>query len=1007
MPNNFTRKTNEDRMKEITERLEKGVAELFTSENYKTYLKTMSKFHNYSFNNTILIAAQKPDATRLAGFDAWQRKFHRSVKKGEHGIRIIAPITTKERRLVGRINPETKEAILDEEGKQILDDVSVEATRFRMTTVFDVSQTEGEPLPTLGADELMGNVAYYDTFIEAVKDVSPVPIRFDDIDIDGYYQREDKEIVIKNGMSEVQTMETIIHEMAHSILHSKEELEDKEVKKDRLTREVEAESVAYTVSQHFGFDTSEMSFGYIAGWSSGREMKELKSSMDLIRKTSADIIDKITEKVIELENEKPLLDNPYFEIYQRSNTTENRSVEFQPLSKLRERNLTVLKDNFDKVYTGELTEGVTLDSIYDMFTSGEVEGQDFRSILTGDVIVLNRNGRERAFFVDDSGFMEIPEFYGEKEAANENVVEMPKKTKTKGKIKEDKIASASAMDVYDYEGFINMVSMALPRLLPDIYSKSEIKVMDINKMQNVHEKAISILPPNSITGPILYMREYFNMLERGAYLPVVLDRIKADAVHHIENVPFSLSQEDLLDYEKVKSSLGIRVLNTKVNEEYLKDIPHTEIEDLSVIYTIRVAKDADGISSAVVKDNLFNEWGVDLSTLHEDAVKNMVKMEPAKLMPLRDLLVNMMGEEKYSETYVCQEDKNLYWAGVESNIHGASLIAYPDFLENASKEIGDNLYVIPSSIHEILLVPERFFESYKDLEYMVRDVNEAVVSPMDFLSDKVYHYDKENHVFELASKYEDRINGVSKEVMFYNSLDDKEKKELASTTAYAVAEYRSYHFGELSGIGERDAYVEKITNDLISGSKYDVVGMFDEIIAHPEKYKEEAVNGAIGMRSMIEKSNGISESVSYYVAESSEFPSLGEYHEGLTLPEAIKIYNDIPGDRLNAKKTIGITFLDGSIYDGTYDLMPMGFVSDDVINMVDHIKASPEVKKAYEDLKEAMPKEKDLSATKEEIKKKSVVKDLKDKKESVSKSNTNKSKTKSKSNKKDKGGEEL
>lgn len=297
----------EEQLKQITEQLEQGVAEIFTSEKYAEYLNTMAKFHNYSFNNTLLIAMQKPEATLVAGYQAWQKKFNRQVKRGEKGIQIIAPAPYKEKQEIEKTDPETGEIVIGEDGQPETEVVERVITRFRVTTVFDVSQTTGEPIPEFEVPELEGDVLIYHDFMEALKTVAPVPIRFLEIDGEakGFYQLVDKYIAIQLGMSEAQTMKTAVHETAHAVLHDRDLMEAEGIIKDQLTREVEAESVAYVVCNHFGLNTSEYSFSYIASWSSGKNMKELRASMDIIRKTSADMIGQIEERLKELQIERP------------------------------------------------------------------------------------------------------------------------------------------------------------------------------------------------------------------------------------------------------------------------------------------------------------------------------------------------------------------------------------------------------------------------------------------------------------------------------------------------------------------------------------------------------------------------------------------------------------------------------------------------------------------------------------------------------------------------------
>ena len=264
----------EEQLKQITEQLEQGVAEIFTSEKYTEYLNTMAKFHNYSFNNTLLIAMQKPEATLVAGYQAWQKKFNRQVKRGEKGIQIIAPAPFKEKQEIEKTDPETGEIVIGEDGQPETEVVERVITRFRVTTVFDVSQTTGEPIPEFEVSELEGDVLIYHDFMEALKTVAPVPIRFIEIDGEakGFYQLVDKYIAVQPGMSEAQTMKTAVHETAHAVLHDRDQMEAEGIVKDQLTREVEAESVAYVVCNHFGLDTSEYSFSYIASWSSVKLM---------------------------------------------------------------------------------------------------------------------------------------------------------------------------------------------------------------------------------------------------------------------------------------------------------------------------------------------------------------------------------------------------------------------------------------------------------------------------------------------------------------------------------------------------------------------------------------------------------------------------------------------------------------------------------------------------------------------------------------------------------------
>ena len=291
-------------MDSIMQSLESGVEELFTSNRYQEFLKTMAKFHNYSFNNTMLIAMQRPDATLVTSYKNWQ-SMGRQVMKGEKGITIIAPAPYKKMK-EKEVLDENQRPIMGTDGKPKTEKVEVTVPHFKAVTVFDIAQTSGEPIQTLAPELLTAAVQDFDSFMQAIQKISPVPIRFDEIDgnANGYYHNVDKEIVIKKGLSESQTLKTAIHETAHAKLHDREIMESLGVEKDRLTKEVEAESVAYCVCSSFGLDTSDYSFPYIAGWSSSREMKEMKASMDVIRKTAGEMIDQLTEELEIILEEK-------------------------------------------------------------------------------------------------------------------------------------------------------------------------------------------------------------------------------------------------------------------------------------------------------------------------------------------------------------------------------------------------------------------------------------------------------------------------------------------------------------------------------------------------------------------------------------------------------------------------------------------------------------------------------------------------------------------------------
>ena len=447
-----------EKLKEITDRLEQGITELFDSERFKEYLRVMSKFHNYSFNNTLLIAMQKPDASLVAGFSSWKNNFGRNVIKGQKGIKIIAPSPYKVKQEMKKIDPHTQQPIIGKDGKPVTEEKEITIPAYKVVSVFDVSQTEGRELPDIAVDELTGDVDRYKDFFAALEKTSPVPIGFEKIEggAHGYYHLEDKRIAIDEGMSELQTLKTAIHEIAHAKLHDIDlnaPKDEQQPRVDRRTREVEAESVAYTVCQHYGLDTSDYSFGYVAGWSSGRELAELKSSLETIRSAAAEIINSIDANIAELqkaqekeqaagqdqpepevqaqEAAQPVTpEKDTFSIYQLKQGDETRDFRFEPYDRLQAAGNVVDKANYELVYSAELTTGTSLEDIYTRFNIDHPKDFKGHSLSVSDVVVLHQDGQDAAHFVDSVGFREVPEFLQEQKQLTPDDLETGETVKT-------------------------------------------------------------------------------------------------------------------------------------------------------------------------------------------------------------------------------------------------------------------------------------------------------------------------------------------------------------------------------------------------------------------------------------------------------------------------------------------------------------------------------------------------------------------------------------------------
>lgn len=364
------KQTSKDRMREIVDSIENGIKELFESDKYRQYLSTMSRFHRYSVNNTMLIYMQRPDATHVAGFNKWRDQFGRNVLKGEKGIRIIAPTPYKKKVEEIKTDPETNAPVLDADGKAIIEEKEIRIPMFKVVSVFDVSQTSGKPLPQLAAD-LSGNVQQYEVFMEALRRASPVPMEIKPVarDTDGFFSIKAQSITIRAGMSEVQTVCAAVHEIAHAKLHDYEHMtelaDDGETilvpgEKSRNTEEVEAESISYAVCQYYGIETGENSFGYIATWSKGKELKELRASLETINKTASELITDIDRHFAEICKERGI-------------DRENLTAAEQPSVEVPEAEKLYMVDNDKYIHVQRSDAGIDY-TIYDAGSAKALDG---------------------------------------------------------------------------------------------------------------------------------------------------------------------------------------------------------------------------------------------------------------------------------------------------------------------------------------------------------------------------------------------------------------------------------------------------------------------------------------------------------------------------------------------------------------------------------------------------------------------------------------------------------
>lgn len=443
--NNTQYKTKEDRQKEalddVSKQIEEGIRKAFSNDHYLDYLKVVSRFHTYSFNNTVLIAAQKPDATMCAGFNAWKFKYGRHVKKGEKGIRIITPVKVKETIQEEKTDPNTGQPVFGEDGQLAISPKVVWRQRFRASTVFDLGQTEGDPLPEklqTGFRQLISTQEGFDAFMAGLEDISHLPVRFAEMPEgrDGYYDAAGREIVLNESMDQGDTLKAAVREVSQRFLHDRDQAGNKSADKTQETRDLEAASAAYIICDHFGLDTSDFSFPSLDSWSSEQDLKALRDSGNTIRGTASQVIRSVEYQLQDLQkeltetrenlpdqvsarmNEKESEITAY-KIYQIRNDLPDRHERmFQNLAALRADGKEVIPDAYSTVYEGSLDKDAgigksaqeVLDGLFEKFNIAHPD--DFRghSMSVSDVVVLQENGVEKAYYVDSLGFKEVPQF---------------------------------------------------------------------------------------------------------------------------------------------------------------------------------------------------------------------------------------------------------------------------------------------------------------------------------------------------------------------------------------------------------------------------------------------------------------------------------------------------------------------------------------------------------------------------------------------------------------------
>ncbi len=968
-------KDRNQRMKEIAERLEQGVKEIFTSEMYMEYLKTMSQFHDYSFNNTLLIHLQKPDATLVAGYQAWQKKFHRQVRRGEKGIQIIAPAPIREKEEIEKIDPVTMEPVLKPDGTPETEEVVYTIPRFRITTVFDVSQTEGEPLPELETPELMGNVENYEVFMGAIQDVSPVPFRFDEIPsgAKGYYSSEDKEIVIQERMSERQTMKTSIHEVTHAKLHDRDIMEEMGEKKDKLTKEVEAESVAYIVCQYFGLDTSDYSFPYIAGWSSDKEMKELRASMDMIRKTASEFIDQMEGRMQELKKEvqrhqeKALFEeeNDRYGIYQIQDGGKGEAYRFMGMAYLQEKGMAVAGADYQFVYGDNLKEESTLESIYEKFNIDHPADYTGHSLSVSDVVVLKKGGELTAHYVDSFGYQELPDFVIQRMEMQE---------------------IQTAEKVYP--------PLYLPDLAYAVEHGDADAYLDSRKLNLECRQAIEIAISGHFDGYHLAHDAAAEVVE--TYGTERVSFVLACTVQYLENdgrfskdtkewagqfqIPKNISRGTDINMDYIVTShpavldgfigLARQEMKEKGNlmekqtgqvaaEHLPEQIPEPFIKQFYVV------NDAYGIK-ADREYQYFDNVDDALTAYHKlpNHLERQIGMESTETEPSRMTLIKCKNGIDELED-IAGSSISGKWVNEETK---DALRKAKIYLENRDTEIAYEI----SGTHEYFYIQTTpggydytfYNEKYRDIDGGIYENSDISIKEAaeDILEEEGISL-QNCHVVACEAFTEKVVQ--AEEIVLHGEkntqereVDEKEILALAEEFRQFSYDFQFYEYQDYADVQEQDT--QKLVEQIRNGETQDVEHWLKEMI--DESRDEEEVEAA---RALLEKLNRISGTVqkepdvqegkiSFYVAECMEFPVLGEYHDNLTLEEAYRRYEMIPADRMNGGKGIGFQLEDGSLYAGEYELMRGGKISRDLIDMIPHYKESLLVQKAVADMEKIL-----------------------------------------------------
>lgn len=867
----------------------------------------------------------------MAGYQTWQKKFHRQVRRGEKGIQIIAPAPIRTREEIEKVDPATMEPVLKPDGTPEMEEVEYTIPRFRVTTVFDVSQTEGEPLPELETPELLGSVENYEIFMQAIRDISPVPIRFDEIEsgAKGYYSSVDKEIVIQESMSESQTMKTGIHEVTHAKLHDRDIIEEMDEKKDQMTREVEAESVAYTVCQYFGLDTSDYSFPYIAGWSSDRDMKELRSSMDTIRKVAGEMIEQIMEKFREIEMERAemkwedlilcisgSMGSEYEYSIVRNMTPELLLEHVQKYAYL---DRTEAADQSLEEYLEE--QGANVLPIYASNGLGEEKPMSFFDVEydvdTGVRTFNELNNQEQAEML-----IEKAEYIGgtfseeEKRQIKDYSSKLDNSTEIKGLI--DRILEENGkIKLWDLDGSME---------------ENMVQVTETTKGFTVdgHFGTWHTAEVKQIAGETFFRMEHDEYGDTVAGIIINADgKLVAEDLEHGFDTG---AMEAITEY-----------LYEKVPEPFIKQF--------------YVVNDAYGITTEP-EYQFFHTLDEAISAYHQlpNHLEKHLGMESAEPVPSRMTLLKCRNGIDQLEDI---EKSSLSGKWINQEVTQAQRKAEL-YLDNRDTEVA---YCLGDVQRYFFIQTGTEGYDYTIYDAGFKEIDGGIFDNMDVSMEEAVTQILDD--YGLAQKRREVIDCE-------NFLDKVQEAEVTHETIQMAKpsfqnprtlaeeldqfQYDNDFYEYQDQVENRETHIKEI-EELICDGKTNVIQGWLQNYIEENNDQENILRAEQLLRKIQQMPAGIEDvppieeaKITFYAAECMEFPVLGEYHDNLTLADAYEKYRAIPSERIHGIKGIGFRLEDGSMYDGEYELMRGGVISKDMIDLIPHYKESPLVQKAVSDL---------------------------------------------------------